>query len=453
MATITRENIGLLNDKITVTVSKEDYLQSFEKSLKGFAKTANISGFRKGMVPAGVVKKMYGQSVFADEVLRSVEKELQNYVTQEQLDIFAQPLPLPVEERMLDMNNPGDYAFAFEIGLRPAIDINTSGISVTKYKVKVTDEMIADEINRLRTRHGKLVDRELISDDEELINVTFDEADENGNLAENGLSKANSLLVKYFAPTVREEIKGKKKDDSVLIQLGKAFEDKEREWIMQDLGLNKTSATDEEKYFRLVITKIGFVEKAAMEEEFFNAVYPGRGIASEEEFTNAVKVEIENYYDGQSRSQLHDQIYHHLVDHTHIDFPESFLKRWIQVGGEKEMTPEEAEHEYPRFAGGLKWSLISSNLIANRNITISPDEIKQHARNQVSGYMGIQNPDEAPWLDEYANRMMQDKKFVENAYMQLQTDKLFSTLETEVSVREEEVSAEDLLSKMHHHHH
>ena len=57
MATITRENIGLLNDKITVTVSKEDYISPFEKSLKGFAKTANISGFRKGMVPTGVVKK------------------------------------------------------------------------------------------------------------------------------------------------------------------------------------------------------------------------------------------------------------------------------------------------------------------------------------------------------------------------------------------------------------
>ena len=118
MATITRENIGLLNDKITITVSKDDYSSSFEKSLKGFAKTANISGFRKGMVPAGVVKKMYGQGVFHDEVIRSVEKELQNYVSQEQLEIFAQPLPLPVDERMLDMNNPGDYAFAFEIGLR-----------------------------------------------------------------------------------------------------------------------------------------------------------------------------------------------------------------------------------------------------------------------------------------------------------------------------------------------
>ena len=63
MATITRENIGLLNDKLTVTLTKDDYLKGFETSLKKYAKTANIPGFRKGMVPTGLVK-MYGKAFF-----------------------------------------------------------------------------------------------------------------------------------------------------------------------------------------------------------------------------------------------------------------------------------------------------------------------------------------------------------------------------------------------------
>ena len=76
MATVARENIGLLNDKLTVKIKKEEYLPSFEKKLKEYSKTANIPGFRKGMVPAGMIKKMYGASIFSDEVLKAVEKQL-----------------------------------------------------------------------------------------------------------------------------------------------------------------------------------------------------------------------------------------------------------------------------------------------------------------------------------------------------------------------------------------
>ena len=70
MAEVTRENIGLLHDKLIVKLSKEDYYPSFEKTIKEYSKKANIPGFRKGMVPAGMVKKMYGASVFYDEVIK-----------------------------------------------------------------------------------------------------------------------------------------------------------------------------------------------------------------------------------------------------------------------------------------------------------------------------------------------------------------------------------------------
>src|SRR5215467_13351257 len=113
MGTVTRENIGLLNDKLTVKVAKADYLPSFEKALKEYSKKANIPGFRKGMVPAGLIKKMYGNSVFTDEVLKSVEKELTSYMENEKLDIFAQPIPLPENDtHQIDMGKPAEYSFS-----------------------------------------------------------------------------------------------------------------------------------------------------------------------------------------------------------------------------------------------------------------------------------------------------------------------------------------------------
>ncbi|MBI2283397.1 MAG: trigger factor [Bacteroidetes bacterium] len=453
MASVTRENIGLLNDKLTVQLNKEDYYTGFEQSLKKYAKTANIPGFRKGMVPAGLVKKMYGQGVFSDEVLRKVEAELNAYLNKEQLEIFAQPLPLDNDATKLDMNNPGEYSFSFEVGLKPDVQVDPSKITVTRYKITVTDDMVQEEVDRLQIRNGKMTDPEAVTGDENVLNVTFIESDKDGNEVEGGISKDNSLLVKYFEEGFRKNLIGKKNNDTVVLQLNKAFEDKEKEAILADLGLTKE---DGDKYFKLLITKVGLIEKAELNEEFFLAVYPNQEIKSEADFRAAVKAEIESHFDAQSRNQVFDQIYHHLVDHTEMQFPESFLKRWLQTGGEQPKTAEEAEADYPTFVSQLKWTLVSGKLIQDNKIEVVPDDIRDFAKQQLFSYMGGQLGalgDNQQWVDDYANRMMQDRKFVEDSYHRISTDKLFTVLDGQVIAKEEAISADDFAKKLHHHHH
>jgi len=454
MATITRENMGLLNDKLTVTLHKDDYFAGFEQSLKKYAKNANIPGFRKGMVPAGLVKKMYGQSVFTDEVLRKVETELNEYIGKEQLDIFAQPLPLDVDARSLDMNNPADYAFAFEIGLKPSFELDPSKLSVTRYKITVTEEMINEEVARLQTRFGKMTEPETVGSDDNVLNVTFIETDASCVVIENGVSKDNSVLVKYFAPSFRPNLLGKKKDDVVNLQISQAFEDKEAETILADLGLQKEDAS---RFFNLTITKVGLVEKAELNEEFFLAVYPNNeAIKTEADFRNAVKEEIEKYYDQSARNQMQDQIYHALLDNVSIEFPESFLKRWLQNGGEKPKTAEEAEKDYPVFVNQLKWTLISSKLTQENKIEVLPEDIRNFAKMQLFSYMGGQLGalgDNQQWVDDYANRMMQDKKFVEDSYHRISAEKLFGILETQVTAKEAPMAADEFTKMVENHHH
>lgn len=453
MAKVTRENIAKLTDKLAVTLDKADYLGNFEVSLKKYAKTANIPGFRKGMVPAGLVKKMYGQSVFTDEILKTVEHELNNYLQAEQLDIFAQPLPLDSELRNMDINNPESYTFAFEIGLKPVVDIDIKKVKVTRYKINVTDQMLQDELERLQIRSGKMTEPEAVTGDDNVLNVKFVECDKSGTAIEGGIAKDNSLLVKYFEPTFRKTLTGKKNDDNVVLQVSKAFEAKEKEAILADLGLTDANA---DTYFSMQITKVGLVEKAEMNVEFFASVYPNAAIATAEEFTAEVKKEMEAYYDAQSRNQIHDQIYHHFVDQTPIELPEEFLKRWLQTGGEKPKTEEKAQADYPSFAGQLKWTLVSSKLAADNKIEVMPDDIRALAKQQLFSYMGGQMGalgDNQQWVEDYANRMMQDRKFVEDSYHRISTEKLFGIIETQVSAKEESISAEDFAKKLHNHQH
>ncbi len=453
MATITRENIAPLTDKLTVNLAKEDYYPSFEKSLKTYAKNANIPGFRKGMVPAGLVKKMYGASVFTDEVLRTVEKELNSYVTEEKLDILGQPLPVQNNTPQPDMNNPTDYAFAFEVGLKPDVTLNPQDIHVTRYKINVTDAMIDEEISRLQTRSGKMVNPDTIDNEENVLNVELKEANEDGSEAEGGIAKETSLIVKYFSPEVRNQLTGKKVDDAITIQISKAFEDKEKEYVMQDLALDKNSDVDADKYFIMTIKRIGLTEKAELNEEFFNASFPGREIKTESELRDVVKAEIENAYAQQTRNQMHDQIYHYITDHVKVDYPDAFLKRWLQMSTEQEKSAEDVEAEYPKYTQQLTWSLVANKLLEDNQISVSPDDIKAAAKVQLMSYMGGQNFGDVSWMDDYAERMMKDKKFVEQTYSQVQMEKLFGALESQVQAMEEPISVEDFSSKLHHHHH
>ena len=455
MATITKENIGLQHDKLIVSIDKSDYLPAFEKALKEHSKKANIPGFRKGMVPAGLIKKMYGSSVLTDEVLRTVDRELNTYLQNEKLEIFAQPLPLDFNLQNLDVNNPVDYSFSFEVGVKPEFELaDLSKGNFTRYKVEATEEMINAEIERLQNRSGNMKDVDAVEGDENVLNINFIEANADGNEVEGGITKDNSVLVKYFSESTRPGLIGKKVGDSFVIQLKEAFEEKEREWILSDLGLNKDNPADAEKYFKVVITKVGLVEKKELNEEFFKQLYPNLDITTIEEFKNQIKSEIEKYWDSQATNQVHDQVYHYLLDNTNIAFPENFLKKWMQSQGETPKTEEQVETEFPSFTNQLKWTLIAEKLVNENDIQVNPDDIRNLAKQQLFGYMGMSGMDEEQdWIKEYVDKMMKDRKFVEDAYHRIQTQRIFEWAEGKVNATEKKIAADEFTKIIEEHSH
>ncbi|MBN8688780.1 MAG: trigger factor [Chitinophagales bacterium] len=458
MATVSKENIGLHHEKLTVKLEKTDYLPTFEKALKEYSKKANIPGFRKGMVPSGLIKKMYGPSLFTDEVLKSVDRELISYLQKENLDIFAQPLPLETDFTQLDVHNPIDYTFHFEVGMKPAFELADLGTAATtRYVVTVTEEMVESEITRLQNRYGNMKDEETVTSEENVLNLLFTETDANGNAVEGGIKKDNSILVKYFTEGFRQHWMGKKTGDKENAQLKNAFDEKEREWIIGDLGLNKEDAASADRYFDIEITKVGLLEKKELNEEFFAQLYPGQEVKTEADFRAKIKEEIQGYWNAQATNQIHDQVFHILVEKTNISFPEPFLKKWMKSQAENPKTDEEVEAEFPKFIGQLKWTLISDKIVQENNIEVNPDEIRAFAKNQLFSYMGGANlSDDQPWVNDYVEKMMKDRKFVEDAYNRMQTQKLFEWAATKVNPADKDISADDftkMVEEHQHHHH
>jgi trigger factor len=456
MPSVTRENIELLTDKLTITVSKEDYLPAYEKALKQFAKTANIPGFRKGMVPVGMIKKMHGLAIFTDEVLKTTEQGLTDYLRKEQLDIFAQPLPGDDNRADdFDINNPQDYSFSFEIGLKPQLDLHLDTISLPRYKVEIPEAAVEEEIEKLQVKLGKMTEPETVDSTEHILNVNIEEVDAEGNIVEEGIKKDNSLLVKYFTLEFQQKLIGLKNEDAVTFQLNQAFEEKEREWLIKDLGLDASDATQLEKFFKMTITKVGFVEKRALDEEFFKEAIPYKEITTLAEFNAAIKEEIQAQWDKQSQNLLHHEIYHALLETIKIDFPETFLKKWMQVGGEKRKSAEEVENEFPTFRSQLQWTIITDKIATEANLEVSVDEMRASTKQQIMGYfggmnMGLGNMD---WIDSYVDKMMQDEQQMESTYRRLLTEKIFIHTEGLITSKETSISVEafNALQEKHQH--
>ena len=46
---------------VTVAIEKKDYEAQVDKNLRQYRRKADMPRFRKGMVPLGLIKKMYGK--------------------------------------------------------------------------------------------------------------------------------------------------------------------------------------------------------------------------------------------------------------------------------------------------------------------------------------------------------------------------------------------------------
>jgi trigger factor len=139
------------------------------------------------------------------------------------------------------------------------------------------------------------------------------------------------------------------------------------------------------------------------------------------------------------------------------------LKKWLRTQNTSEeknaapKTDEQIEQEFPSFLSQLKWNLISDKIVQDNGIQVQPDEIRAFAKQQLLGYMGGMGAttEDQPWVNDYIERMMKDRKYVEDAYTRIQAQKIFEWSETKVNPAEQEISAEDFtkMVEAHQHHH
>lgn len=142
---------------VTITIEPADYQEEVAKQLKEVRHKAQMPGFRPGMVPAGLVKKMYGKGILADVLNKLVGEHLQKHIEDNKLQILGDPLPSENSPR-IDLDHDDTFTFHFDIAVAPEFDAKLNGKNkLPEYTIEVTDEMVNKQVEAYANRFGEYI--------------------------------------------------------------------------------------------------------------------------------------------------------------------------------------------------------------------------------------------------------------------------------------------------------
>ncbi|PZW41661.1 trigger factor [Mesonia algae] len=437
---ITRENIDELNAVIKVDIKKDDYNPKVEKILKDYRKTANIPGFRKGHVPMGMVKKQYGQAVLVDEVNKILQESLNNYITEEKLEILGNPLPK--EQESFDWQQD-DYSFEFELGLSPKFDVDLkTKEAITQYQIVADEEMIDNQIKTIQKQYGKLVSKEEVEEGD-VVAGTFKNEEE-------GIENTTTLpLEKLKGKRNLNKFVGSKVGDTISLKTKSLFEDDHD--LIEFLKVEHDKAHDLDVEVTFEITEVNQQELAELDQELFDKLFGEGNVKTVTELKEKIKEDAENQFKQQSDQQLLNDVTERLIENTNFSLPAEFLQKWIQVSGEKQLTAEEAKEEYEKSEKGLRFQLIEGKLVQDNDLQVQFDEIKEITRDRIKMQMaqfGQMDPSEKD-LDDITARVLSNQDEVKKLSEQVMNQKLLEFYKENINLDKKEMTYENFVKEVY----
>ena len=117
------------------------------------------------MVPVGLLKKMYGKSILAEEVNKVMSDAMNNYLKENNVNILGELLPNETDQKPIDFDTQEDFEFMFDMAVAPEFDVTLSQKDkIDYYDITVDDKMIEDQIKNHQGRLGKQVQVEEVAE-------------------------------------------------------------------------------------------------------------------------------------------------------------------------------------------------------------------------------------------------------------------------------------------------
>ena len=419
---------------LRIVVEEADYAAEVEKMLRDYKRKANIPGFRQGMVPMGVIKKMYGKGVVAEQAYRKASNAAFEYLQKEKIDYIGDVIPAE-EQGDFDFDNNTTHEFVFEYGVAPKYDVKlTAKDKITYHKIKIDKKMHASFLDNYLRRYGSLKDVDKVKKDEAL-NVTLDNGDIRIEEAYVGLISMSDEERKPFI--------GKKVGYKTEVDINELYKNPAQRASILQVKENELEGINPK--FSLEITKIRQFANPELNEEFFKMAFPEGNVTNEEQLNAFIDEQIAAELKRESDYLFTFAVRDFLIEKAALAMPTEFLKRWLYTINEGKFTMEDIEKDFDAFLKMFTWNYIQRRVIEAEKISVSAEEAKAEAKVLAAAQFAQYGMPNAPeeMLENFSKNILDNKEQSQKIYEKLYEQKVVESISSKVKVTEKAVSAED----------
>ena len=375
--------------ELTVSVEKEVFAAAVSKVYKKQVKNINIPGFRKGKAPRNIIEKMYGTDVFYDDAMQECYPEALDAASKEaELKIVA------VTNVEVEEVSENGFTFKATCVVEPEVEIKDyKGIEIEKKSTEVTEELINEEIDRVRERNSRMVtveDRAAQMGDTTVIDF---EGFVDGVAFEGGKAENFNLELGSgnFIPGFEEQIVGHNTDEEFTITV--TFPE---EYHSEELK-------GKESEFKIKLHEIKKKELPEVDDEFVKDVSEKDTL---DEYKEEIKENIAKRLENEAEKDIDDKLVEKLLEKVEGEIPEQMyeneantmlrefdmrlrsqgmdMNTYLQYTG---MNPESVREMYlPEAQKRVKMRLALEKIAKLENTAPTEDEIADEYKRLADAY-------------------------------------------------------------------
>ena len=420
-----------LSRKYAVKISAADVASATDIKAESMAKEVKLDGFRKGKVPASVVKKLYKDNLNRDVVDELVQKAADKIIKDNDLKLAVRP-NIQIEK----FDEKDGLSINVEMEIYPEIkEPDFKKIKLTDYKYEIDKSEVKEAEDRVLAMHKELTDAKKGTKAKEGDTVLIDFTGYiDGKEFPGGAAKDYKLDLGngHFIPGFESGLVGSKEGDSKSLMLK----------FPEDYGSKAHAGKDVE--FKVEVKKVMNAKLPKLDDEFAKKI----NFKDAKELKDQLNASIEKNYEEVRRAVMKKELFDELEKSSKFMLPEQMVKREFDLlvqqmnkEGEAELSKKEKESKeklYRKIAERrVKLGMLLSEIAQKKKIEISNDDIN----NALGQYLRQMPGQEQAIIDYYKK----NPQALESLKGQILEDKVVDDLLNTLDKKEKKIKAKELV--------